>query len=737
MPARGHRLSAILILVAFLALAIACGVVIPPFENLDEIEHFGAIRHVAETGRLPVHGTPAAETYHYRQEASQPPLYYLLSAGLVRLLGLEADQETATVRPNPWVTCGFGGASPYDNRTVFYHDPNREAFPWQGTYQMLHILRIGSTLLQAVTVGLTYLLARRAFPNRRWIAPIAMAVVAFNPQFLLVASGVNNDNLITPMAALALLLLLDMLREGLSLGRGIGLGVVIGLAGLSKLSGWFLLVLTALVVVVRLVRTERSRLQTTLSGAAIPLVALLVAGWWFWRNWQLYGDPTALRPMLELVGTRDGPAFSLQTANLMFRSFWGQLPCAFYPVAFYIPYAILSLLSLLGLVIGLPRLSADARWGAALMGGWFVTIVIGWMRWESTTPATGGRLLFPALPALATLIGLAISGLAQRRTPVASIVAIVSLALLAGWFTGVILPAFFAPPPRYEDARAVEPDHVLDATFGDDVRLLGYDASLVDQGRDLDVTLYWQAQAPMAKDYTLALQLVSPVPGDTTLRWNYNSWPGHGTYPTSAWLPRETIADGYRFSLPESDFPTQAWDLHLVLYATESGQPLPVRLYGDPAGERVILSRLRVPGEPPSCPPEGELAAGLRFGEAIGLTHALITPEEGGTQVALCWEALQSPAADYTVFVHLESVAGTLIATGDSPPMVGAFPTAMWQPGDVILDVHHLPEEIEDLEFPPVITLGLYRPEDGSRLPARIDGSPVPDDAVPIWPELP
>lgn len=737
MSARGHRFSAILILVAFLTLATVCGIVVPPFENLDEIEHFGAIRHVAETGQLPVHGTPAAEVYHYRQEASQPPLYYLLSAGLVRLLGLEADQATATVRPNPWVACGFGGASPYDNRTVFYHNPNQEAFPWQGTYRMLHVLRIGSTLLQALTVGLTYLLARRAFPHRRWIAPVAMGVVAFNPQFLLVASGVNNDNLVTPLATLGLLLLLDALQDGLSLGRALSLGVVIGLAGLSKLSGWFLLVLAALVVAVHLFRAERSKIETALTGAAIPTVALFIAGWWFWRNWQLYGDPTALRPMLELVGMREGPAFSLQTFDLMFRSFWGQLPCAFYPAAFYIPYGALCLLGLVGLVISVRQLPTDARWSAALMGSWFVIIVIGWMRWESTTPATGGRLLFPALPALASLIGLGVSGPAGRRTRAPSILVIAALALLAVWFTGVILPAFFAPPPRYEEAQAVDPEHPLDATFGDAIRLLGTDVRLIDRGPALEVTLYWQAQASMSQDYTLALQLVSPVPGDTTLRWNYNSWPGHGTYPTSAWLPGEVIADRYRFVLPESDFPTQAWDLHLIVYATETGQPLSTQRGNAPAGERLILHRLRVPGETPACPPEGEIAADLRFGETIGLTHALVTPEEGGTRVTLCWEAVQPPAADYTVFVHLESTGGTLIATGDAPPMSGGFPTSMWQPGDVIRDVHHVPEEIDGFEVPPVITVGLYRPEDGTRLPARIDGTPVVDAAAPIWPALP
>jgi hypothetical protein len=83
------------LLLAFLVLGLAYNFVVPPFENLDELEHFGVVRHIADTGHLPVHGAPEAETYHYRQEASQPLLYYLLSAGLIWLLGLHADDADA------------------------------------------------------------------------------------------------------------------------------------------------------------------------------------------------------------------------------------------------------------------------------------------------------------------------------------------------------------------------------------------------------------------------------------------------------------------------------------------------------------------------------------------------------------------------------------------------------------------------------------------------------------------
>ncbi len=720
------------ILVCFILLSVVYGLVIPPFENLDEIEHFEVLRYIANTGQLPVHGTTAAQAYHYRQEASQPPLYHLLSAGLVRLLGLETDDAAAAWRLNPWVACGPGAASLYDNRTVLYHDPNREAFPWRASLLTLHVLRLWSTLLQAATVAGTYLLARLAFPRRPGVGLVAMAVLAFNPQFLLVASGVNNDNLVTPLLTFGLCLLLRIWQDGVTTRRAVGLGLLIGLAGLSKLSGWGLLGLAGLVTLAMIVRSKK----IAWTAALIPAVSLLVAGWWFWRNWQLYGDPTALQAMLELVGARGGSMLqSLLETGAMFRSFWGQIPCSFYPPAFYTFYGVFTALALVGLAWGWRRLVAAERTAALILVAWFVLIVLAWMRWNAMTPAPGGRLLFPALPAIALLMALGISELARKRARLVSVITVGLLALLAWWTVLCILPAFFAPPPRYPDASAIQPEHPLDATLGDSVRVWGYDLALDEDEPTLDVTLYWQALAPMSQDYAMALQLVSPVPGDTTLRWNYNSWPGHGNYPTSAWQPGELVADHYRFRLPEADFATQAWDLHLALYHGESGERLPVRVKESDVGEQLVLTRLRVPGTRPSCTEEGRLASEVRFGDAIALTHATVIPEQEGSRVELCWQALCPLPADYTVFVHLQDASGALLATGDGPPMQGAFPTSLWRSGDVVLDVHHL------LSLPDAengrISVGLYEPKDGSRLPAFVGDVSIPDAAVQVWPDRP
>ena len=111
----------------------------------------------------------------------------------------------------------------------------------------------------------------------------------------------------------------------------------------------------------RIVRVRDRWLQQGAVALLVPVIALSIAGWWLWRNWQLYGDPTALQPMLVLVGVRDAPAFSFSVIRLMFRSFWGQIPCSFYPDAFYWPYTVLVGVGLVGLGFGWRRLTRSHR----------------------------------------------------------------------------------------------------------------------------------------------------------------------------------------------------------------------------------------------------------------------------------------------------------------------------------------------------------------------------------------
>jgi len=733
-----------LFLATYLVLALAYSVVVPPFEGLDEMEHFGVTRYVAETGQLPVQGDPALEAYHARQEASQPPLYYLVTGPLLRLSRISTADTAQYLIPNPYVTCGTENIR--HNKNVLRHDPFAEAFPWQGALLALHLLRALSILLQALTVVGVYAIARRVLPDRPGVAALSASLTAFNPQFLIVASSVNNDNIATPIITWAVCLCIVVAQEG----KGYWvLGILIGLAALSKLTG-LLLVLLALMAWFQSFRSRNTQYARAARNIAITAgIAALVAGWWYIRNWQIYGDPTGLAPMLNIVGRREPVPIGLLLSelSLVFRSYWGQFSCAFFDSQlYYSAWTIVTVVGLCGLAFGWHRRESlhTPRSTLYLLLTWFLLVFIGWLRWDLITPAPGGRLLFSAVGATSTLLAFGLTSLLNLLAPRSVLdappssllghlgsVAMMAVATLA---LALWVRPLFAPPPMVM-ASTIKPQKSLDAHFGESIHLLGYDLHADDwgPGRYVDVTLYWRADRRMSVDYTLALQLVALAPGDTRTLLNFNTWPGGGHLPTAAWPVGPAIVDHYRVPLPLSTGTTQAWRLQMLFYDAASGNRLPLTLNDQPAGEALTLSLARVAGTSSiSMPDATRLATPVTFDQKIALTHAQVQAQGNMVRVRLLWHSLSPLSRDLTVFAHAYDAHGKLVATGDGPPMKGNFPALLWHKGDLVLDEHAL-------DLPSGLTLGdvtikvgLYQPEDGRRLEAWQGASRLPDDAVRV-----
>jgi hypothetical protein len=761
-----------LIVALYLALALAYSITVPPFEALDETEHFGVTRYVADTGRLPVQGDPTLEAYHVRQEASQPPLYYLVAGPLLRATGISTTDTTAYLTPNPYVTCGTENLRA--NKATLRHDPLAETFPWHNALLALHLLRAGSIVLQAFTVAGVYAIARRVFPNQPGLATLAAALTAFNPQFLIVAASVNNDNLAAPVATWAVYLTVVVLQQGITLRRALVLGALIGLAALAKLTG---LLLLALVVIAWLMSQAPSTLSSIFARlskthpatpmdklglakikitwpdflylAAVGFVTLGVSGWWYIRNWQLYGDPTGLAPMLDIVGRR-GPVplgLLISELSLVFRSYWGQFPCAFLDSPlYYSAWAVAAGLGLLGAIIGLRRERANPRLAPYLLVVWFTLVFIGWLRWNLITPAPGGRLLFTAVGATSTLLAFGLTSLFSsfipRSTLHASRLSLLAYGLVAALLlVGILaLPMWvrplFAPPPL-QSVASVSPQHPLKAQFGESIGLLGYDlhADALGPGRYVEVTLYWRALQPIKTDYTLALQLAALAPGDTRTLLNFNTWPGGGNLPTAAWPVGPVITDHYRVPLPLDTGVTQAWRLQSLLYDARTGTRLPLTLDGQAGEPALTLGTLRVLGTSGAALPDSaRLASPVIFDQAIALSHGQVDGRSSNVRVQLLWQSVKPLPRDVTVFVHAYDAAGRLVATGDGPPMSGNFPTSLWQTGDRVLDEHTLALPaglaLNDVQ----IKVGLYRPEDTARLETRQGVTRLSEDAVEVWP---
>jgi hypothetical protein len=83
--------------------------------------------------------------------------------------------------------------------------------------------------------------------------------------------------------------------------------------------------------------------------------------------------------------------------------------------------------------------------------------------------------------------------------------------------------------------------------------------------------------------------------------------------------------------------------------------------------------------------------------------------------IRLYWRAEVTPAADYTVFLHLRNAVNETVGQKDSPPAAGRYPTSLWAAGEIIVDEITLPlAGLPSGEYTPVV--GMYELATGNRL---------------------
>jgi hypothetical protein len=110
---------------------------------------------------------------------------------------------------------------------------------------------------------------------------------------------------------------------------------------------------------------------------------------------------------------------------------------------------------------------------------------------------------------------------------------------------------------------------------------------------------------------------------------------------------------------------------------------------------------------------------------------------QDGLALTLYWDVLAEMKEDYSVFVHLVGPDGSLLGQGDGPPLGGDYPTSVWAAGEALADARvvrlRADLELEALPAGTYLLVGLYRLEDGVRLPVVDgEGARVPQDAVRI-----
>ncbi len=722
-----------LIALAYLLLGLIYALATPPLEASDEYKHYPVVQHIQTTGSLPVLEPEAPG--RWLQEAAQPPLYYLAMAALT--WPIDTSDLPALHQLNKYAFVGDPNQS--GNKNLIIHQPELERFPWSGSVLAIQVIRLASLLLGLGTVLVTAWLGRLLAGGMAGL--LAAALTAFNPMFLFVHAAVNNDSLAIFLGSLGVYWLVRLWRDApdprRQWGRYLWLGVILGLGLLTKLSLGGLLGL-ALLAMVWLARRQRSWSTLRWATLWIALPALLLPAAWFWRNLQLYGDPTALNVFVAVQDQREGlPGLAdwVGEFGTLYRSFWALFGGVNIAAPGWIYYLLncFALLALLGLALWLVRQRTEWRRlliesGLWLLPAWALLVFLLLVRWNLYAASFQGRLLFPAIAAINVLLAmgslLALPAGWQRRVAPALAGGLLIIALFLPW--SVIRPAYAQPAPQAAVPTEAEFGPFTFSLDGEEyLRLVGVeiapDQRVAPGGVEpVKVSLYWQAAQPMPGDYLTAVSLLGRELAPVA---HVNRHPAGGMLPTSEWQPGQIWRDDYTlFPGAEAAAPALL-RVRAGVYDPDSNRDL-AAAGPDGAPVSLLIVGEAVLKATENFAPVSNVEVGLE--EGIVLQGYSLTPMEPvpgqSLQLTLYWQSEQTPGQDYTVFVQLLDSAGQQIAGADSPPVDGDYPTSLWRAGEIIDDPHTmlLPADLPPGDYQ--LAVGLYDPASGQRL-SRQDGS--------------
>jgi 4-amino-4-deoxy-L-arabinose transferase-like glycosyltransferase len=588
----------ILLLIAYMGLALIFSAAIPLSKAPDEYVHFLYTRFLVERARPPLN---IQERQSAGYKSDQPPLYH----ALVALFTSGIDVSEPPAFKFTW--------EPYQRQLVDIVLPRAilvrtedEVWPYKGLFLAWFAGRWVSIAFSIVPIVVTYFMARELFPDQPWLALAACAALAFLPRFIFTSSVLSDDNLIGLLMALFLWGLLQAAQASQPPGVGwfIMLGGLLGLALSTKYS----IALAPLELVALLIWLAKKQLypwrygfnRILMSGLAL----LTISGAWFGFVIWNFNQVSELGPLLGVInpliagdtsdetsalisgfitgdrvlideatpGAAEGSLFDWSYA--FFEQFW-DVPVfgsiRLYPVEIVVFLALIfCLLAGLGWWQRWRRNEGRQRlWLGILLFHVLTFVPIPLLRFIVTgqihDTAQARHVLFPAAPALAILLTAGVAGAFPAKWQLRAAWSVASFSfILAGLHLYYYSFAFPAPlPVRSDPTLADTPEQPLSVDFGEELQLRGYGWHLNNR-QTLELKLYWRATNLARDDYRTEIILASL---DGPARRVWFSHPANGRFPIRAWDVGDSVRD--TLQIPLAGLPPGGYRLTLRMLDAE------------------------------------------------------------------------------------------------------------------------------------------------------------------------
>jgi small subunit ribosomal protein S36 len=477
-------------------------VAVPAFRAPDEAAHLDLVLYLAEG-----HGYPAFDGRVFGEA-----------------VGLDTDRHLVELsRPWPRFAAGdalprasrpdvedLGGTAPDDDARR--NDPDRAGAPYVYNQMPQHpplyylgmatVLRLERLLLpgdglpsldrelgllRLVDVGLVTPLPLLAWATVARLGgddragTVAALLPLGLPQLTHIGGALNNDDLFTPLGALLAVLLAGVGRGRRSRRTDLAVGLVLGLALLTKAFAVMFVPWVAAAYLLGALSARRADGPASarpvhrwwrpwLGGALVAGgTAVAVGGWWWLANWARYGEPAPTTETLTRTAaqrppgvTPDPAGFLLAFPARLLDRTWAWVGVGTPKVE--LPPAVVALLAAAVVVttvaallagrrgLAVTRPAAPRRWDLAL--AWLPTLLVtafvlrralGLHETTGKVAFVQGRYLFGAIVAAIAVVALGASRLLGRAAPAATFAVVA--ALQAATLARVLDASWTGPAP--------------------------------------------------------------------------------------------------------------------------------------------------------------------------------------------------------------------------------------------------------------------------------------------------
>jgi hypothetical protein len=554
-----ERITLIIVLGCFfvLALGFSRGAL---FEGPDEIEHFRYIKTLVETRALPHPTAQPMGQYHHA------PLFYLIAAPIVALSDT-TDFEDIDGRFNPFYPHEISSVG-NDNKNLFLHTDATNESPLAKTVFLVRFVGIVCGLL---TICIVYLITKELFSDvsMRWLS---LGFVVFLPQFAYISSVINNDNLLILWSTLCLYGLIMAQKHGMTTSRAWFIGLMCGLAILTKLTG---IVLGLPIAVLFLLN-----LRWWKYAVWVLLGIGLGCGWWVAYNTLTYQDPflanayaTTWPTDIIDSGSRNFNLI-LQRAPFAYSTFFARFGAGAIgvPQAFLSVWDALVVLSLLGSGILILRRKPPIHIKLWLILWVFALTWVIFVLYRSYSAWSGiqGRYLLAGIGAWGTLWAVGIRAWLPQRLAHLGTIGLLSVLSSLSFMS---LQLYFLPAYRSLPYTSTLTTPLF--RYGDVAELMEISPHpvVVRAGELLEVTLQWRVLNPTEQSLRVFLHTITPS-GQTmeNIIWR-DSYPSGGNFLSEDWQAGDAWAERWVVRIGE-DAPEGTYLLLVGLYESTTQTPL-------------------------------------------------------------------------------------------------------------------------------------------------------------------